>query len=467
MTTRRNKSCPCGSGERYKKCCGRTNGSFDVQISELAQSVSQGDFTEAIKCFKKDPSLETWDPQIVFDLGLFLKNRGQVKEAMACYQKLLSMKPDHYDANNNLGIIFAEQNKLKDAAVYFERTVALAPEAWRGLYNFGTVRRQLGQYEEALRYFQKTTLAKPDYAEAFFNIGIVLRDQEELGRAIDNFKHAISLKPDYPRACSELAIIYWVIGERDSCRQYHNSTSLDSPAVAPKDLKTITAFQKFVSKLLLYAEGHSDQYAGLAQLPVLYAIGDSHSLTLANRVTGLGRDKFVGRSLFVSGCKAWHLGNHEYNEYKYTFEKKTALIPSGATAVVMVGEIDCRIDEGILLYHKKNNNDLVESIRDVVRNYVAYVERVLRSKGIDPIICNIPAPFVDNHGETAKEEVVYVVKEFNSVLQEVASSMGIKILDIYSISRDKYGVANLSLYLDGCHLLPSAYDGPIAQLLEM
>ena len=147
MTTRRNKPCPCGSGERYKKCCGRTNGSFDVQISELAQFVNQGDFTEAIKCFKKDPSLETWDPQIVFDLGLFLKNRGQVKEAMACYQKLLSMKPDHYDANNNLGIIFAEQNKLKDAAVYFERTVALAPEAWRGLYTFGTVRRQLAQYE--------------------------------------------------------------------------------------------------------------------------------------------------------------------------------------------------------------------------------------------------------------------------------------------------------------------------------
>lgn len=468
MPIKRNQPCPCGSGKRYKKCCAESDVCPETQSNKLSTYVLRKDFLDALKYFKNDQSLASYDPQDLFYLGTYFKNRSQIHEAISCFKEILSIDPDHPAANNDLGVIFQGQKKFNEAEFHFERTMAADPESPIAINNLGCLRRKQGRHHEALRLLREATRADPGYFMAFFNIGLLLRDEDEFDLALENLKQAVAIHKDYAQAYIEMAIIAWIKGELDFCRECLDLTSADSSFLTQNDKKTIIPFHKLISGLLDYEMENPDQYDGSAHLPLIYAIGDSHSLCLANRVLGGGDNKFSGKSLFVSGCKAWHLGNTELNEYKYTFEKKCSLIPSGAYVIVLIGEIDCRVDEGILVNHKKTNNDLDLSIRDVVENYVTYVDKILRSRKIVPVICNIPAPYVNRPGliEDEKEEVCYVVEKFNEFLNEYAAMRKIRILDINSISKDKLGAAKPSAYIDNCHMKPSAYDELIAHVFD-
>ena len=104
---------------------------------------------------------------------------------------------------------------------------------------------------------------------------------------------------------------------------------------------------------------------------------------------------YLAEAKIVIGCKAWHLGNKDKNSYKYEFEKTIESIPAGATTILMFGEIDCRLKEGIIKNHKKNNTNLTESIITLVDNYFNYILRVLTDRNIFPIICNVPANHIE------------------------------------------------------------------------
>jgi hypothetical protein len=88
--------------------------------------------------------------------------------------------------------------------------------------------------------------------------------------------------------------------------------------------------------------------AAAASVPdCLYVCGDSHSLCPAWRTLCIHGKKVLLHSALVTGLKHWHLRPSSRFYPKANFYEVVSKIPSGASIVMLFGEIDCR--EGILL----------------------------------------------------------------------------------------------------------------------
>ena len=94
----------------------------------------------------------------------------------------------------------------------------------------------------------------------------------------------------------------------------------------------------------------------------LFVIGESHSLTSHHlRIQNLDVDFFCSANL-IKGCKQWHLGNTLKNQYKHQFETIFSSLPKQSDVLLAFGEIDCRLDTGIIVHKKKFPEKQIQEI---------------------------------------------------------------------------------------------------------
>jgi hypothetical protein len=206
-----------------------------------------------------------------------------------------------------------------------------------------------------------------------------------------------------------------------------------------KSAMFVGAFQVLLSKLLAYREDHQDQYIYEGQLPVLHAIGESHSLPAANTIVTLNGVKYRIQTQIVIGCKAWHLANGSANRYKQQFEVIANSIHDKEDVMIILGEIDCLINEGIIKHHRKTKNDLAAAVNRLSQDYIGFVANIFAGRGCNIIIAGIPAIPVLNKKLSAKDVVIWskTVKLLNSGLKMEAVKNGMQFLDLHSITRAK------------------------------
>ncbi|MGC2032718.1 MAG: tetratricopeptide repeat protein, partial [Steroidobacteraceae bacterium] len=98
---RRNEPCPCGSGKRYKACCGR--------LAAAAQQLPA-------------------DAVAHFNLGNASARLGRLAEARSSYGQALAIHPDFAEAHQNLGKVLLESGQFEAAAVSCRRALELKPD---------------------------------------------------------------------------------------------------------------------------------------------------------------------------------------------------------------------------------------------------------------------------------------------------------------------------------------------------
>ena len=100
-STPRNSPCPCGSGKRYKYCCGAEN-------REAASALSLRDIMlSALECQK----------------------RGDLPGAETLYRQALAIRPDEPDCLHMLGVICHETGRNREAYDLVYRALSLTD--WR------------------------------------------------------------------------------------------------------------------------------------------------------------------------------------------------------------------------------------------------------------------------------------------------------------------------------------------------
>ena len=72
----------------------------------------------------------------------------------------------------------------------------------------------------------------------------------------------------------------------------------------------------------------------------------------------------------------WQLGNPNKNKYKSQFEDIFSSIPKSSEVLLTIGEIDCRLDSGIIKHSKKYpGKDIQVIISSTVGNYLDYIHQ--------------------------------------------------------------------------------------------
>lgn len=189
---------------------------------------------------------------------------------------------------------------------------------------------------------------------------------------------------------------------------------------------------------------------------MLYVIGESHSLNSHQLHIHYSGINFFCKSMLIVGCMQWHLGNSTKNQYKNKFEKIFSILPKSSKVLLTIGEIDCRLDSGIIKHYNSYENNLNLTIENTIENYLKYILKINSVYNHDVIIQGVPCPNIntENYSENELKKLIKVIKKFNFVLRNKTKQKSLNFLDVYTLTNRGDGFSNAKWHLDSYHLSP-------------
>jgi len=502
-----------------------TNPSFHNNIGEALRYL--GRFDEAVAHFTKATELDPDAPEGHMNLGNAFKQQGEPERAIICYRRALELRPDYAEAHMNLGVALMEQGKSGDATNHYRKALAANPNFPEALMNLAIVLQHRGDFAQAVAHYRRALELRPNYAVAHFNLGNALLERGNLIEALARYQHALALTAGTPppthgltpiesvrQAVNRTRALYpseepcfmnlvrancwrtpaqdwrmlcaaaleqadlpqasrfellvrsgiseWIGDERSALVDTLKAARETSVAIGEtrsREIRNSRAYANFLTNL----SRHAGEGASAAGAPELAVVGDSHSLSFHGVGVNLDGTSYRTAAHLVMGCKAWHLASPEPNLYKWRLSAILDSIPENSPVICCFGEIDCRLDEGILRYYQRTGGDLEQLIEDETSRYVAYIAVAATPRRLKPILLGVPAPYLDalaaEHLDADAEDkslLIDIVKFFNMYLRRAADEHGFRVIDLFAVSAGPDGKASGEQHVDPYHLKPEA-----------
>ena len=451
-----------------------------------------GRLDEAVASYTQAIAVKHDDVLAHYNLGNTLKELGRLDEALASYTQAIALDPDFALAHNNLGNTLKELGRLDEALASYTQTIALKPDYTEAHSNLGVTLLELGRLDEAVASFNQAIALKPDYAKAHFNLGVTLKELGRLEEALTSYTQAIALKPGYAAAMLNLAITQSYMNDLEAeIVSWQNVLQLDSNDYAlragvnlaicnfldgdftesKKHLLAATKIQeetssesknervywRYLSNILRWHKNKCPDVKKGKNDKNIYVIGESHSLASHHLCIQNSGANFFCSAKLIKGCKQWHLGNAFRNQYKHQFETYFFSLPKHSYVLLAIGEIDCRLDTGIIPHKRKfPEKQIREIISNTIENYLNYI--VNNNSDYQHIITiqGVPCPNLDvrNHSEKDIRQLGEVIKIFNYELKMQSKEKGFGFLDTHQLTNKGDGLSNGSWHIDDYHLSP-------------
>ena len=174
MKPDRNAPCPCGSGKKFKKCCG------------VHASRGQGSLADPLA-----PTLEAFE-------------RGAWLEAEAACNLVLRNYPENLDGLHLAGLIQARLGHYAQARGFLENAASIAPRNALIHSNLAMVLRELKLSDAAIRAAKHALAIDPALPEAQNNLANALKDKGDLAGAIQWYRQAAAHEPSNAQYCENL-----------------------------------------------------------------------------------------------------------------------------------------------------------------------------------------------------------------------------------------------------------------------
>ena len=423
-------------------------------------------------------------------LGAVFEQKGRMSDALGANQKAVALAPKDAAAHSILGNTLRKLDRLEEAETSFRQAIALKPAFAEAHSNLGITLQDLGRLKNAETSYRQAIAFKPGFAEAYSNLGITLQDLGRLEEAEASYRQAIALKSDFAGAMLKLSIVQDYMNNLDEAiLQLENILKIDVDNYGLKaavnlaifrflegdfttskmhllasskiqkrldfEFNNFRIYQEYLLNILSWHENKSPNSIDSITDKKLYVIGESHALISHQlRVQRSGND-FLCKSFLIQGCMQWALGNSIRNQYKTKFEGIIRSLPKSSEILLAIGEIDCRLDIGIINHRSKYpQKNIKELIATTIENYFYYIDTVNSCYGHKIIIQGVPCPNIETKN-IAKEkimELIDVIREFNVELKSKSKEMGFGFLDLYKLTDRGDGFSNDIWHLDHYHL---------------
>jgi tetratricopeptide (TPR) repeat protein len=224
----RNDACPCGSGKKFKRCCGQEVGvpttsstppaalnQYDVLIAQ----VNAGHLIEAEGRVSVLLESRPADGMLWKILSVVLVKQG--KEALPALSKTIALLPQDAEAHGNLGATLLGLGRIQEAVIPYRRALQLNPGLLEAHNNLGNALFALGQFQEAADCYRSALRIKADDPSLHVNLANALRLEGNLPEAISSARKAISLNPDLSAAYNILGLALVAQGHFEQALSYY------------------------------------------------------------------------------------------------------------------------------------------------------------------------------------------------------------------------------------------------------
>jgi len=222
MTPGRNDPCPCGSGKKYKQCCGA--------IAAQARTPAAAEPRQISPLSAAEPTPE----EASTVLGLIQRGRGEQaataarglverypgsglawqllaigrtqsgQDALAEQVEAARLLPRDAVAQNNLGNAYGRKRRFEEAVASYRRALAIRPTFAEALANLAAALLELQRWDEALAAARKAAALDPRSARAQIHIGDALQGLGRSDQAIESLRKATELDPNLAQAHNRL-----------------------------------------------------------------------------------------------------------------------------------------------------------------------------------------------------------------------------------------------------------------------
>jgi len=468
--------------------------STDPYINGAVAINDLGDFTKAIELLDTALLYNSSDERILFTKANILQKNLQFQESEDVYQLLLNRNPDHEAAIVNLGTILTNTAREDEAQSLYTNATIRGLETPTILFNLGYIFQQKKYFTEAKHLYQQVIAIDNLFDKAKANLGTLFFEEGVFEEAINLFTQLNTSSNNFIEAKHNLIMCYQASQKletmRDEIEAYLINCDIDETLSIElkiylsiyhwlnNNVKSCEALletlveqiQKLGSTLNAFTSGYYSYLYSLINtikqqyyLPstvinkTIYAIGDSHALALANLRIPKTDGNYLISSQLVVGSKMWHLANAEKNKFKSSFDISLNNIPEGSTVMFLFGEIDCRINEGIIHQLEKTNKNISNIVLPIIKNYLDFIKSRTSKRKLKVIICGIPATNKEkkHYDDKQFENLLLIIKIFNNHLMKLSHEYDFQTIDTYSNTVCDSGISNGSHHVDDCHLSPT------------
>jgi tetratricopeptide (TPR) repeat protein len=226
----RNAPCPCGSGKKYKHCCGRAQtGTIPAQLplNELflraQQAQGQGLNRDAAAMYEAILAREPGHADATHYLGMTALQAGNLSRAQELVSKSLELNPNDGFFWMNQGLIHQHQNELERAVEAYRKATKLIPAHPVLWFNLGNVPMQLRWMDEAIDAFKRSIALQPSDWQVWMNLGtshmLHYRDEQDSRDALACFDKAIKLAPTRGEAYNGKGLALMALDRREEALQ--------------------------------------------------------------------------------------------------------------------------------------------------------------------------------------------------------------------------------------------------------
>lgn len=242
MPPGRNESCPCGSGRKFKHCCGREAAQTTapaqspaaasawqlLQAGRAAQAEAecervlasaplhgqtlvclalarQTQGKDGLAALESASHILPEDAQVHYLLGQALEEKGLLARAAASLARATALQPSLADAHNDLGRVLLELGDTDAAVKSCQRALELRPHFAAALGNLANAERARGALAPAIDGYRRVIALEPELAEAHRNLGSALIEAGEPDAGIEALRRALELRPAYAATVTQLA----------------------------------------------------------------------------------------------------------------------------------------------------------------------------------------------------------------------------------------------------------------------
>jgi tetratricopeptide (TPR) repeat protein len=178
-------------------------------------------------------------------IALLLTTRHQLQfwaNSVSLFQHAIAVTQGNYIAENNLGVALRERGQMEQAATHFQRAIDIWPGYNEAYKNLADILLQMDRFNEAIPYYRRLLERKPGWSEAHNSLGVALMLQGELEKAVEHFARAAELDPRDPLSQRNLAVALSRLGRSEAALEH---------AIRAVQLNPQDAQAQYVMKLLL------------------------------------------------------------------------------------------------------------------------------------------------------------------------------------------------------------------------